>query len=72
MYPQEISEYSTKNIAMILLMKKKKNCRQIIFFDLDGTLVNHNFFLSPEIINAVKKIHNLGLRVSLQQFYLQT
>ena len=38
---------------------------KIIFFDLDGTLVDHNFFLSPEIINAVKKIHNLGLRVSV-------
>ena len=38
---------------------------KIIFFDLDGTLVDHNFFLAPEIINAVKKIHSLGLRVSV-------
>ena len=38
---------------------------KIIFFDLDGTLVNHNFFLSPQIISAVEKIKKLGLRVSI-------
>ena len=38
---------------------------KIIFFDLDGTLVDHNFFLSPHIISSVKKIQNLGLRISI-------
>ena len=39
---------------------------KIIFFDLDGTLVNHNFFLSPQIISAVEKIEEkLGLRISI-------
>ena len=38
---------------------------KIIFFDLDGTLVDHNFFLSPKIISSVEKIQKLGLRISI-------
>lgn len=38
---------------------------KIIFFDLDGTLVNKDFILPKEVIQGVQAIRKLGLRVSV-------
>lgn len=38
---------------------------KIIFFDLDGTLVDCNFFLSESIKLGVQEIRKLGLRVAI-------
>ena len=38
---------------------------KIIFFDLDGTLVNKDFFLTKQVLAGVKEIRKLGLRVSV-------
>ena len=38
---------------------------KIVFFDLDGTLLDKNFHLSEEIISGIKKIRSLGIRVSI-------
>ena len=38
---------------------------KLIFFDLDGTLVDNNYSLSNEIINGINEIRQLGLRVAI-------
>ena len=38
---------------------------ELIVFDLDGTLVTHDFLLTEETLAAVAKIRSLGLRVSV-------
>ena len=38
---------------------------KIIFFDLDGTLIDKDFFLHPNVVEGVQQIKKMGFRVSI-------
>jgi Cof subfamily protein (haloacid dehalogenase superfamily) len=49
------------------MLTKKPHLDQfkIVVFDLDGTLITHDYLLLPENLNAVNQIRQLGLRVTI-------